>query len=73
MDGLQPVADHDAIGGPQVSGSGAFAVISVGIELRGKKNTETPESSHFTGRNLANFPELIKSITYSHKHHPRYH
>ena len=53
-DGSQFVAGQSAIGAPQLSGSGAFAVMSTGIELRGKKNTAIPESSHFTN------PELNK-------------
>ena len=34
---LQSVDGQRAIGVPQVSGRGAFAVMSSGIELRGKK------------------------------------
>lgn len=49
--GLQVEAGQNAIGLPQVSGSGEPEEISEGIELRGKKNTEMPESSHNTANN----------------------
>lgn len=50
VNGLQPAEDQDARGVPQLSGSGALAVMSDGIELRGKNHMAMPESSHFTVR-----------------------
>jgi hypothetical protein len=63
VNGLQPVADQNAIGVPHVSGSGALAVMSAGIELRGKKNTEIPESSHCTVQSQLNAKET-RRFTY---------
>lgn len=49
VDGLQLEAGKFAIGVPHVLGCGAFAVMSEGMEFRGKNHTEIPVSSHFTG------------------------
>lgn len=50
VDGLQELAGHWAMGRPQPLGCGAPAVMSAGIELRGKKYTETPSSSQSTAQ-----------------------
>ena len=51
MKGAQDAAGHLAWAAPQVSGSGAPAVISAGIDVRGKKYTAMPVESHFTRSN----------------------
>ena len=48
VDGLQSVAGHIAMGLPHPSGSGAPEVISEGMLLRGKNQTEMPLSTHCT-------------------------
>ena len=50
VNGLQPAAGQNARGVPHLLGRGAFAVMSEGIELRGKKYIAMPESSHCTSR-----------------------
>jgi hypothetical protein len=46
--GLQLVAGHLAVGVPQPEGLGAPALISEGIDPRGKKNIAIPVVSHCT-------------------------
>ena len=51
LNGSQSIAGHLAIARPQVDGWGASAVISAGIDPRGKKKIEMPLESHCTDAN----------------------